>query len=118
MNLLVLVSNQKREILPNNVANVFGITLGELAYVIGVSDETFANASSLSNFSVQSKLRNLMEIVMLVSTWAGGTLQAFTWYRNAHLPALGNITAETAVKMGHADYVFDFIRSVSLRGYA
>jgi hypothetical protein len=118
MNLLEVVSNDKNEIIPINVARVIGLSLDELADLLGVSETSLKDEKIGCNISIQTKPHNAVEVIMLVSTWAGGPYQACSWYRNIPLPALGNVTAETAVKMGLGSYVLVFVESISLGGYA
>ena len=68
--------------------------------------------------SDQEHLKQMAEIVDLVSNWAGGKEQALAWYRAAQIPEFGDRTAEALVKDGLAMSVREYVDHVALGGFA
>ncbi|MFO1210275.1 MAG: antitoxin Xre/MbcA/ParS toxin-binding domain-containing protein [Amaricoccus sp.] len=60
----------------------------------------------------------MAEILGRVEPWAGGPMQALSWYRAERIPAFGGRTAEAMVKLGHAAAVRDLVEHVAVGGYA
>jgi hypothetical protein len=66
----------------------------------------------------KTNLDDTPSIIELATPWAGSESQAHEWYRTTLIPALGNITAETAVEMGHSQAVRDYLETIALGGHA
>ncbi|BBK41438.1 hypothetical protein STVA_14580 [Allostella vacuolata] len=64
------------------------------------------------------RIREMLEIVALVTEWAGGRKQAMAWYRAQAIPAFGGRTPEALVKTGKASAVGDYIDHMVLGGFA
>ncbi len=103
---------------PAEMAKVFHITIDEVAGMTGIPKASLKRADRSSSVKTQVKLKDTLEIIKLAIPWAGSELQAYAWYRSELIPALGDITAESAVKMGYAQSVRDYIEAISLGGYA
>lgn len=59
-----------------------------------------------------------LEIISMVTTWCESADEAIFWYSNEPIPALGNMTPEKAIQLGHAQAVEDYLQGLMLGGYA
>jgi len=100
------------------VADSFGMSKGQLAETVGLGRETFYKATRARAPKTQSRIREMLEIVSRISTWAGGKEQAMAWYRAQPIPAFGDRTAEALVKSGKAAAVRDYLDHLALGGFA
>ncbi len=100
------------------VAAGFGISKGQLAETVGIQPETLHRASRVAAPKTQARVREMLEIIGRVESWAGGRHQAMAWYRAEPIPAFGGRTAESLVKEGKATAVRDFLDHVALGGFA
>jgi hypothetical protein len=118
MDNLQSVYDENNMISPAHMAKVFHITLAEVAGMTGISKDSLKRTDRSNSVKVQVKLKDTLEIMKLLTPWAGSELQAYAWYRSEPIPALGNITAENAVKMGYAQAVRNYIDAIAVGGYA
>jgi hypothetical protein len=100
------------------VATSFGLSKRQLAQTIGVQSATLDRGKQDSAPKMQARMRDMLEIVGRVSPWAGGKIQAMTWYRAESLPAFGGRTAEFLVKEGKVAAVRGYLDRVALGGFA
>ncbi len=61
---------------------------------------------------------NRIKIIKSVTTWAGSESKAYAWYCNEPIPAIGNVTAEFAVKSGNIKAVRDYLRTIAMGGHS
>jgi hypothetical protein len=59
-----------------------------------------------------------LEIIERILEWAGSRDDAYAWYRNHPIPAVGGQTAEAMVKLGHADVIHNYLDHLAVGGYA
>jgi hypothetical protein len=90
----------------------------ELAETVGLAAETLQRSARVEAPKTQARLREMLEIVAHVSSWAGGWVQAMAWYRAEPIPAFGGRTAESLVKEGRAAAVRDYLDGVALGSFA
>jgi hypothetical protein len=90
----------------------------DLAETIGLAAETLQRSARVEAPKTQTRLREMLEIVARVSSWAGGRVQAMAWYRAEPIPAFGGRTAESLVKEGKAAAVRDYLDGVALGSFA
>ena len=100
------------------VAASFGMSKLQLAETIGLSRETLYKADRARAARTQARIREMLEIVGLLTVWAGGQAQALAWYRAQPIAAFGGRTAEALVKTGQAAVVRDYLDHMALGGYA
>ena len=100
------------------VADSFGMSKGQLAETVGLGRETFHKAARTNAAKTQSRVREMLEILSRVSTWAGGKDQAMAWYRAQPIAAFGDRTAEALVKSGQATAVRDYLDHLAMGGFA
>lgn len=99
-------------------AETLHLSKAQLAETAGLAREVFQKASRRGSPKAQTRVREMLEIIALVQTWAGGPAQALAWYRAEPIPAFGGRTAEALVKSGQATAVRDYIDHLATGGYA
>jgi len=100
------------------IAESFGMSKGQLAETVGLGRETFHKSARTNAVKTQSRVREMLEIVSRISTWAGGQNQAMAWYRAQPIAAFGGRTAEALVKSGQASAVRDYLDHLAMGGFA
>jgi uncharacterized protein (DUF2384 family) len=95
-----------------------GMSKKRLAETFGIAPVTLQRKARADAPKTQTRLREGLEIVNRVSSWAGGQIQAMAWYRAEPIPAFGGRTAESLVKEGKASAVRDYLDRVALGGFA
>jgi hypothetical protein len=96
----------------------YGLTKKQLAETIGLAPEALYKRGRLGAAKTQTRLREMAEILLRVSAWAGGPAQAMAWYRAEPIPAFGGRTAEQLVKSGQAGALRDYLDSIAMGGFA
>jgi hypothetical protein len=96
----------------------YGLTKKQLAETIGLAPEALYKRGRLGAVKTQTRLREMAEILLRVSAWAGGREQAMAWYRAEPIPAFGGRTAEQLVKSGQAGALRDYLDSIAMGGFA
>ena len=102
----------------DKLADGFGMSKAQLAETAGLKPDTIYRAARLNARPAQTRLREMLEILGRVAGWAGGPLQALSWYRAEPIPAFGGRTAESLVKDGKAATVRDHLDHVATGGFA
>jgi hypothetical protein len=92
-----------------DVAEAFGMSKMQLATTLGLSRESLYKAKRADAAKTQTRVREMLEIIVRVVSWAGGQQQAMAWYRAQPIPAFGDRTAEALVKEGKASVVRDYL---------
>ncbi len=82
------------------VAKSFGMSKVQLAETVGLKGQALYKPSRIRAPKTQSRVKEMLEIISLISEWAGGKDQAMAWYRAHRIPAFGGRTAEALVKSG------------------
>jgi hypothetical protein len=100
------------------VAKSFGISKAQLAETVGLKGEALYKLSRIRAPKTQSRVREMLEIISLISEWAGGKDQAMAWYRAQRIPAFGGRTAEALVKSGKAAALRDYLDHIAMGGFA
>ena len=102
----------------DEIAELFRMSKAQLADTAGLAREVFQKTSRRDGPKAQNRVREMLEIINLVQTWAGGAAQAMAWYRAEPIPAFGGRTAEALVKSGNATAVRDYVDHLATGGYA
>ena len=102
----------------DKLADSFGMSKAQLAETAGLKPDTIYRAARLNARPAQTRLREMLEILGRIAAWAGGPLQALSWYRAEPIPAFGGRTAESLVKDGKAGAVRDYLDHVATGGFA
>jgi hypothetical protein len=103
---------------PADLSELLRITQAELAATLGVPRESVSKQSRIATVSVQSRLREMVEILNRVLPWTGSPLGAYAWYRSQTLPSLGDATAESLVRGGQGALVRRYLDRVAAGGFA
>lgn len=83
-----------------------------------MSRDAVSKTSGINSKASQRKLRDLVEILTRVSSWAGSIPQAFAWFTAQPLPSFGDLTAADLVREGRADAVKSYISRIATGGFA
>ena len=102
----------------DKMAATFGMSKSQLAQTIGLGREALYKLARLKAPKTQSRLKEMLEIVLRVSSWAGGKEQAVAWYRAQPIAAFGGRTAEALVKDGQAGALRDYLDHIAQGGFA
>ena len=106
------------DVCAERLAATLRITKSELAAVAGLSSDAISGSSRLGTMPAQARLREMHDIIVRVTPWAGSECAAYAWYCSQPLPSLGNETAAKMVRAGKAELVCDYLERISLGGYA
>ena len=96
----------------------YNLTKGQLAETAGLAKDTLQKAARRDAAKTQARVGEMLEILHLIETWAGGPRQALAWYRSQPIPALDGRTAEALVKSGQAGLVRDYVDQIAVGGFA
>ena len=102
----------------DRVADAFGMSKTQLATTLGLSRESLYKAKRADAEKTQTRVREMLEVIVRVVPWAGGQQQAMAWYRAQPIPAFGGRTAESLVKEGKASVVRDYLDFAALGNFA
>ena len=102
----------------DRLSSILHITRGELALALGLSRDAVSKTTRVRTPATQSRLRDMVEILNRVRSWAGSPQQAFAWYRSQPLSSFGDQTAEALVKEGRAEAVKRYLDRIAVGGYA
>lgn len=102
----------------DRLAERLRVTRPQLAAAAGLSRDAISKSARLASSATQSRLRDMVEIMNRVRSWAGSDVAAFAWYRSQPLPGFGDLTAEDLVKQGRAEAVKRYLARVAAGGYA
>lgn len=105
-------------VVPGGITDVLHITQAELASTLGIPREAVSKSSRVRTVSVQTRLRELIDILNRVLPWAGSPLAAYAWYRSQTLPSFGDATPEQLVRDGRADDVRHYLDRIAAGGFA
>jgi len=100
------------------VARDFGMSAASLSRSLGLKPQAPYAGTPARPLRDERRLRVFLEIIGRVEPWAGGPLQALSWYRGQKIPALGNETAESLVRQGKAAMVQAYLDAFEAGGYA
>lgn len=100
------------------VAQVLHVNKTQLADVLGIGVESLRRSERERAARVQTRMRDMVEIINRAQPWAGSVNQAFAWYRSQPLPSFGGQTAEELVKEGKAAAVKAHLARINEGGYA
>jgi len=102
----------------DSITHGFGISKTQLAETAGLGRDVLQKAARRRAAKTQTRVREVLEIVARIETWAGGQAQAMAWYRSQPIPALDGRTAEALVKTGKASAVRDYLDHIAVGGFA
>lgn len=106
------------KVLTDPLVELLHITKVELANATGLSTDAVSKKGRANSLKVQTRLREMSEIINRVLAWTGSIPAAFAWYRSQPLPSFGGQTAEELVKQGKAEAVREYLNRINVGGYA
>ena len=106
------------DMMADEMSERLGINKRELALTAGLTPATLQRRARADAPATLARLREVNEIIVRVTAWAGGERQAFAWYRAQPIPAFGDRTAESLVKEGKATALRDYLDHMALGGFA
>jgi uncharacterized protein (DUF2384 family) len=98
------------------VAEILGVTLGELASLIGVARNTLAAKTAARK--ADAALSPVVRILAMASEMAGGEQRAAIWFKHQPLPGWAGKTPFDLVREGKADKVLAYLEAVRAGVYA
>ena len=98
------------------VAELLGVTLTELAALIGVARNTLTARSGARK--VDAALSPLVRILAMAGEMAGGSERAAIWFKHQPIPGWAGKTAHDLVREGKADKVLAYLEAVRSGVYA
>ncbi len=98
------------------VSEKLGVTMSELAALIGVARNTLAAAKGARK--VDAALSPLVRILAMASEMAGGEARAAVWFKHQPIPGWSGKTAYDLVREGKGDKVLAYLESVRAGIYA
>jgi DNA-binding XRE family transcriptional regulator len=116
--LIVTFMDRSGSISIERVAASFGLSKTQLAETVGLARESLYKAGRSRTPKIQTRMKEMLEIISRVTEWAGGRQQAMAWYRSQPIPAFGGRTAEALVKQGKAGAVRDYLDHLAVGGFA
>ena len=106
------------DMMADEMSERLGINKRELALTAGLTPATLQRRARADAPATLARLREINEIIVRITVWAGGERQAFAWYRAQPIPAFGDRTAESLVKEGKATALRDYLDHMALGGFA
>ena len=103
---------------PERLAASLRTTRAELAAMLGVSRDAVSKTARIGQRKSQARLREMVEILNRITSWAGSPLAAQAWYRAQPIPSLGDKTAEELVREGRGDLVRAYLARIADGGFA
>jgi hypothetical protein len=103
---------------PKRIADQLLTTVDDVARSTGLGRDALSRKDRIDTPKIQTRLREMMEILNRVSPRFGSDLLAYAWYRSEPLAGFGGMTAMHLVREGRADEVLDYIDAVDAGLYA
>jgi hypothetical protein len=101
---------------PRRVAELLGVTMTELAGLIGVARNTLAAKAGARK--VDAALSPVVRVLAMASEMAGGEERAAIWFKHQPIPGWAGKTAYDLVQEGKADKVLAYLEAVRSGVYA
>ena len=101
---------------PRRVAELLGVTMTELAGLIGVARNTLAARGGARK--VDAALSPVVRVLAMAGEMAGGEDRAAIWFKHQPIPGWAGKTAYDLVREGKADKVLAYLEAVRSGVYA
>ena len=101
---------------PRRVADLLGVTMTELAGLIGVARNTLGAQSGTRK--VDAALSGVVRVLAMAGEMAGSEERAAIWFKHQPLPGWAGKTAYDLVREGKADKVLAYLEAVRSGVYA
>ena len=104
---------------PITLVDAYGLTKKQLAETIGLAPEALYKRGRLGAAKTQTRLREMAEILLRVSAWAGGTSAGHGVVSGRADPRLRRAHRRSQlVKSGQAAALRDYLDSIAMGGFA
>lgn len=103
---------------PARIAKPLRTTVAELADSLGLGIDALQRKDRVRSVKVQTRLREVVELLNFLEPRFGSALMAYAWYRSEPLSGWGYKTAMDLVALGRIRDVYDYIHSVDAGVYA
>ena len=97
---------------PALIADALRTTREEIALTVGLGRDAVSRKDRIGTAKVQTRLREMIEILNYVEPRFGSALLAYAWYRSEPLAGFDGQTAMKLVQAGRAAEVMDYIDAV------
>jgi hypothetical protein len=97
---------------PRLIAAHLMTTVEDVARSTGMGRDSLSRKDRIQTPKVQTRLREMVEIVNRVAPRLGSDLAAYAWYRSEPLSGFGGMTAMHLLADGRAYEVMDYIDAV------
>lgn len=101
---------------PRRVADLLGVTMTELAALIGVARNTLAARGGARK--VDAALSPVVRVLAMAGEMAGSQERAAIWFKHQPIPGWAGKTAYDLVREGKADKVLAYLEAVRAGVYA
>jgi len=101
---------------PRRVAELLGVTMSELAALVGVARNTLAAGSGARK--VDAALSPVVRVLAMAGEMAGSEERAAIWFKHQPIPGWAGKTAYDLVREGKADKVLAYLEAVRSGVYA
>ncbi len=101
---------------PRRVAELLGLTLTELAALIGVARNTLGAKAGARK--VDAALSPVVRVLSMAGEMAGSEERAAIWFKHQPIPGWAGKTAYDLVREGNADKVLAYLEAVRSGVYA
>lgn len=98
------------------IADVLGVTLSELAGLVGVARNTLAAPTAMRK--ADAALSPVVRILAMASEMAGDENRAAIWFKHQPIPGWAGKTAFDLVREGKSAKVLDYLEAVRSGVYA
>ena len=103
---------------PMLIARALRTTKAEIADTLGLGTDALSRRERIASPKVQTRLREMMEILNRVEAQVGSPLVAYAWFRSQPLPGFANQTPRQLVRDGKAEWVHDHLDRILAGGFA
>lgn len=103
---------------PKLISDALLTTKSDIAKTLGLAQDVFSRVERLRAKKTQTRLREMLEILIRVNQFTDSLLAAYAWYRTEPIVGFGGHTASSLVREGHADYVHEYFDRKQEGGYA
>jgi hypothetical protein len=103
---------------PTLIARELRTSKAEIADTLGLGSDALTRRERIASPKVQTRLREMIEILNRVEAQVGSPLVAYAWFRSHPMPGFANQTPRQLVRDGKADWVNHYIDEALAGGFA
>ena len=103
---------------PKLISDELLTTKSEMAKTLGLAQDVFSRVERLRAKKTQTRLREMLEVLIRANQFTDSLLAAYAWYRSEPIVGFGGHTASSLVRDGHADWIHEYFDRKQAGGYA